>query len=62
MAAKFNKVHQVAARDLRPRWLWAADAHAWRFELLCGHGCVPLEADAATPGMRPTFVFAKGRR
>ena len=50
--------HRVSARRLRPRWLWAAEPEVWRFELLCGHGCVPKNPDR--PGGRPTFSFSKG--
>ena len=37
---------------------WAAEPEVWRFELLCGHGCVPKNPDR--PGGRPTFSFSKG--
>ena len=48
----------VAAEQLRPHWLWAPESCSWRFELLCGHGCVPL--DDAAHGCKPTFKFACG--
>ena len=57
-ATKYNKQHRVNSAVLRPRWLWAAQARAWRFELLNGHGCVPVNANR--PGGKPTFTFAHG--
>ena len=57
-ATKYNKQHRVTSAVLRPRWLWAAQTRAWRFELLSGHGCVPV--DARRPGGKPTFTFAHG--
>ena len=56
MATKYNKMHRVGAAALRPHWLWAAEANTWRFELLAGHGCVPVDG----AGGRPTFTFANG--
>ena len=58
IAVGYNKVHRVPGSALRPRWLWAADSGTWRFELLVGHGCVPLDAERL--GGRPTFKFAHG--
>ena len=58
-ATKYNKTHKdVTADRLRPRWLYAAQARAWRFELLSGHGCAPVDGSVA--GGKPTFKFAAG--
>ena len=54
-AVLYNATHQVSEERLRPRWLWSHERRVWRYELACGHGCVPLEGNG-----RPSFVFAGG--
>ena len=54
-AVLYNATHQVSEERLRPKWLWSHERRVWRYELLCGHGCVPLEGHG-----RPSFVFAGG--
>ena len=53
-----DSTHTVGPSRLRPRWMWSTSDNAWRFELINGHGCVPV--DPTKPGGKPTFTFAKG--
>jgi hypothetical protein len=54
-AVLYDIAHQVGEERLRPKWLWSHERRVWRYELACGHGCVPLEGHG-----RPSFVFAGG--
>ena len=54
-AVLYDITHQVGEERLRPKWLWSHERRVWRYELACGHGCVPLEGQG-----RPSFVFAGG--
>ena len=57
-ATKYNKTHKdVTADRLRPRWLYAAQARAWRFGSSAA-GCAPVDGSVA--GGKPTFKFAAG--
>ena len=51
-----DHLHKVAEGSLRPRWLWSAEARAWRYELQQGHGCVPVDEEECPP----FFQFALG--
>ena len=54
-STEYNAQHTVSEGMLRPKWLWSNERRVWRYELACGHGCVPLEGHG-----RPSFKFAGG--
>ena len=55
VSTMYAKWHTVPADMLRPQWLWAPAARAWRYELDAGHGCVAAGLAAVA-----TFRFAHG--